>query len=262
MLELLQEIREKSGELFAKLPNEIILNNIFSRIPLKSLSQCRWVCKTWYRLIHHPRFAETHYQSAIQNRCSPCLVLGCPYFGNRLRLIDHQVFDNLETSVIGRDVECFRLRECLRNDSQIIGFVNGLLCLGDDHIHRDPTTYVIYNPITGEYIQIPNNSFILMTLILLLLALLRLLMSIRLFVVATANTRPDEPTSIIAFNVASERFHRFESPPPVTLEYVFRKICLQVIEEQLYFIGEKTLDHFDFDMWVMKDYGVPGSWTK
>ncbi|KAF9608986.1 hypothetical protein IFM89_012325 [Coptis chinensis] len=298
--DLLQELREKSGVFFAKLPRETIFNNIFPRIPLKSLSQCRWVCKTWYRLIRHPRFAQIQYEMAIQNRYSPCLVfsdysLNCCH---EFQFIDHQFFDNhLQTSV----VECFHLNG---PDwyPQIIGFVNGLLCLGEDHSRtQNSTKYVVYNPITGEQTELPRCSCIFMDIDFAAFGydsatneykVIRIRndqYGAEVFTLGTTRWRriqghvptitnncpysllvngnlhwisyePDEPLAIVAFNVASEKFHKFESPPFFMPEFNVKKIRLQVIEEQLCFIFEKTLDQFE--IWVMKDYDMQGSWTK
>ncbi|KAF9609002.1 hypothetical protein IFM89_012341 [Coptis chinensis] len=300
--DLLRELRENSGEFFSKLPSDIILDNIFSSLPLKSLSQCRWVCKTWYRFIHHPRFAQIHYQMAIQNRCSPCLGFFLdPCDDSELRLIDHQVFDNLKTSVVSSDVETYPLVEFGFSDLQIIGVVNGLVCFGEHH-HRSylPRKYIIYNPITGEHFQLPEDTCIFTDIDFAALGfdsaaneykVIRIRDDHRgaeIFTLGTTrwrrvedhvpkiyktqpfsvlvngnlhwiSSKQDGPLSIFAFNVASEKFCEFESPP-FQQEQGRLKGALRVIEELLCFIDMKEFD--EFEMWVMKDYGVQGSWAK
>ncbi|KAF9609010.1 hypothetical protein IFM89_012349 [Coptis chinensis] len=299
--DLLRELQEKSGEFFSKLPSDIILDNIFSSLPLKSLSQCRWVCKTWYRFIHHPRFAQIHYQMAIQNRCSPCLGFFLDPSMNELRLIDHQVFDNLKTSVVSSDVETYPLVEFGFSDLQIIGVVNGLVCFGEHHHHSYlPRKYIIYNPITGEHFQLPEDTCIFTDIDFAALGfdsaaneykVIRIRDDHRgaeIFTLGTTRWRrvedhvpkiqithpfsvlvngnlhwisseQDGPLSIFAFNVASEKFCEFESPP-FQQEQGRPFGDLRVIEELLCFIDMKEFD--EFEMWVMKDYGVQGSWAK
>ncbi|KAF9607366.1 hypothetical protein IFM89_033954 [Coptis chinensis] len=98
---------EEQLQLSGDFPSDVLLG-ILSRLPLKSLSNFRWVCKTWYNAIHHPRFAMKHYVHALQNR-SPCIVIsvdkGVDY------LVDHQVFDNHQVSTVPYSLEfCVSVR--------------------------------------------------------------------------------------------------------------------------------------------------------
>ncbi|KAF9624254.1 hypothetical protein IFM89_009162, partial [Coptis chinensis] len=148
----LRVLQEMSGELFSKLPGGIILN-ILCGIPVKCLSsQCRLACKTWYNFIRHPHFSEVHYRWAIQNCCSPCVVL-C-HGRDDFWLIDHQVFDNLETSAPVRSLEFLKEPE-FEKSLEVIGSFNGLLCLSEDQYRCSyPVFYYICNPITGEHIRL------------------------------------------------------------------------------------------------------------
>ncbi|XP_040369409.1 BTB/POZ domain-containing protein At1g30440-like [Rosa chinensis] len=51
----------------AKLPTDVILFEIFSRLPAKSLIRLRCVCKSWSSLIRHPFFVRTHQKLQTQS---------------------------------------------------------------------------------------------------------------------------------------------------------------------------------------------------
>ncbi|KAF9602566.1 hypothetical protein IFM89_029865 [Coptis chinensis] len=143
---------EEELQVSGDFPSDVLLD-ILSRLPLKSLSNFRWVCKTWYNVIHHPRFAMKHYVHALQNR-SPCIVItvdkGVDY------LVDHQVFDNHQVSTVPYSLELCDSVRLFRY--QVISSVNGLICYCD-YFLCDPCIHESYyscNPITQEHILLPE----------------------------------------------------------------------------------------------------------
>ncbi|KAF9591782.1 hypothetical protein IFM89_007112 [Coptis chinensis] len=281
----------KSGDLFSKLPTNIIQNNIFPRIPLKSLSQCRWVCTTWYNLILHPRFAQIHYHFSIQNNSSPFLILTDTQ-ASHMYVIDSQIFDNFEPA----QVERVALKR-LVNELMVIGYANGLICVAEDFKHcRYTRSYVIYNPITGDHVALPSDTCIFKDVGFIAFGydivnneykVIRVrhhncggevctlgttrwrrlegvvppfFKQFGILVKGNLHWISDELDKIVVFNVALEKFHEIQSPFHMP-EPNIQKISLHAIEERLCLIGEPTLD--TFEIWVMIDYdGLQGYWVK
>ncbi|KAF9608988.1 hypothetical protein IFM89_012327 [Coptis chinensis] len=75
-----------------------------------------------------------------------------------------------------------------------------------------------------------------------------------------------ESFTIVAFDMAAEEIHEIGLPPLLGLDNVVlgRDICyfLGVINERLCLFCDRKLDHSYYEIWVMKEYGVHGSWAK
>ncbi|PIA47848.1 hypothetical protein AQUCO_01400441v1 [Aquilegia coerulea] len=131
---------------------------LLKKLPIKTISQCRWVSKTWYDYILHPLFAQLHHVRAVQNQ-SICAVFRGPR--KLFYLIEHDYFDNFRRHVIAILLKFRELRQTFwahdtYNVYDVVGCINGLICFspeGGDNFWALP--YYICNPITGEYIKIP-----------------------------------------------------------------------------------------------------------
>ncbi|PIA63870.1 hypothetical protein AQUCO_00201297v1 [Aquilegia coerulea] len=122
---IIELLLQMSGK-FSMLPSDIFLN-ILSRVPLKSLSQCRWVSKSWYHLIKHPCFVKNHFEWASKNS-SPCAILSD--WDKEFYLIDHQVFDCLETSATVKKLNFNKFEQVFQAEEfykvfEIVGSING-----------------------------------------------------------------------------------------------------------------------------------------
>ncbi|KAF9612210.1 hypothetical protein IFM89_038632 [Coptis chinensis] len=150
----------KLGEIdvVSKLPLDVVFD-IFARLPLKTISQCRWVCKRWYDVVLHPRFAQVHFAS---NR------LQCFAFRDRYRkfyMIDNECFDNFETQVRAYNLEFNEFKENFKaprfvKQYEVVGSVNGLICFAParENIYQtSKSRYYICNPITGYYLMLPKS---------------------------------------------------------------------------------------------------------
>ncbi|KAF9609005.1 hypothetical protein IFM89_012344 [Coptis chinensis] len=253
-------LQEMSGELFSKLPGDIIVN-ILCRIPVKSLSsQCRMVCKTWYDLIGHPHFAEFHYRWAIQNCCSPCVVLCDGMSG--FWFIDHQVFDNLETSAPVHSLEFLKepefektlqaprgARELFHVEVSAFGFDSTTNEYKVIRFHYDQDQGEVYTLGSSRWRRInygvPYETF---------RHPFGMLVSNHLHWISSGD---GVPLTIVAFDMAAEEVHQIEPPPLVSTDI---NSSLGVIEERLCFF-RKLGDNY-FEIWVMKDYGEQGYWAK
>ncbi|XP_057963486.1 F-box protein At3g07870-like isoform X2 [Malania oleifera] len=149
----------------------------------------RCVCRTWLNLLLDPQFAKLHF-----DRAPLCTLLRPIFhepFSQNLYLIElkgNPAFDiggrriarEVSDCTCGDDVchtNCdvhFKMKlntifrvpklesevqhsseefEIVDTELNMVNSCNGLLCLGEPH---DGDSAVIYNPITGEYIRLPN----------------------------------------------------------------------------------------------------------
>ncbi|KAL5702154.1 hypothetical protein ACHQM5_027403 [Ranunculus cassubicifolius] len=127
----------------SELPMEIFFD-ILSRVPIKSISQCRWVCKAWLYSIHHPLFIEMQHRRAMESN-SHFIIVDEPRGTDSYYLIDHEGFK-------ANAPEITKLRDLPRLSHYILFMdsCNGLL------FFQEPP-YLITNPITGEWILPPTS---------------------------------------------------------------------------------------------------------
>ncbi|KAI9114878.1 hypothetical protein K1719_013891 [Acacia pycnantha] len=234
------------------LPPNIIID-ILSRLPIKSILSCRRVCKSWLRLISHPRFVELQ----LARSSTSILIKTIPSLSESRKIILTHVDQR------GRDPYRFdklMLTPKINLPCSKFGLVNscnGLLCLSG--FEKDDPIWVC-NPILGEYVTIPSasegrnlGSFTGVG-----------------FCAATNRYKIRElgkalggsSEYIYSFNFETEEFGSV--PPPPCLDGAKRRISndlkLGILEGCLFVcvFGDSR----KFDIWVMKDYGAKESWTK
>ena len=130
------------------LPFELI-EDILSRLPVKTLLRLRCVCKSWKSLISDPRFVERHLRmsNADPNFTHHRIILCSftPNFAIRTCSV-HSLFNNIPTSAI-------ELKYPLKLPDwypQLVGSCDGLLCFatGEDRI-------LLWNPSTRIFKESP-----------------------------------------------------------------------------------------------------------
>ncbi|CAL8083372.1 unnamed protein product [Prunus armeniaca] len=127
-----------------QLPSHL-LGEIFNKIQIKTLVQCRFVCKFWHRLLSDPEFTEQLFSRRT------CLLLrGC---GS-----DHLA--TLKNDSLGpNDVALKLLKDTivLPKEVNIVSSCNGLLCFYKVDSWNPPYGRLyISNPITGESLALPS----------------------------------------------------------------------------------------------------------
>lgn len=185
---------EELGPSFAELPLAIT-SNILLQLPIKSILICRCVCRTWNEVISDPRFAQLHFERAPT---SVLIRTNDPKRVSRtLHLLEYdpQKFDDEEDRFCSceddflkpeckyhmklelkfklplRDAKLVlskidgaknpnrqrRYIACKPKDDKfdVVNSCNGILCLRGPRIN-DP--FFVCNPITGEYIKLPEAS--------------------------------------------------------------------------------------------------------
>ncbi|CAN1129213.1 F-box protein At3g07870 [Linum perenne] len=144
-----------------------LLMEILSRLPMKNLSHCRCVSKTWLRLIGNPEFIKLY-----SSRSSTTGILMRSVYGNsNRRMIKHQLsmVEEQATDIGFQVVERMsfpRLVNLPNAEFEIVGSCHGLICLYQEILeHEDDTEdiewdYVyVCNPILREFITIPVDRY-------------------------------------------------------------------------------------------------------
>lgn len=135
------------------LPREIVAD-ILSRIPVKTIVHCRCVCKRWRNILSEPYFVNLHL-----SRSPAGLII---HQGVAQLKIDILKLGELDDKPDQHDIHHdplmrFDLGLCSKDSRMwLSGSVNGLICLRN---YSDDTT-CICNPITREYILLPNQTYI------------------------------------------------------------------------------------------------------
>lgn len=140
-----------SGSSTMNLPEEIMAE-ILSRNPIKTIVHCRCVCKRWRNILAAPYFANLHL-----SRSPAGLII---HEGHHRRDTDILKLGELDDKPEQHDIHHdplmkFDLRHGYKKSAMwLSGSINGLICLGS------ATATCICNPITREYILIPDQKFI------------------------------------------------------------------------------------------------------
>ncbi|KAF9600702.1 hypothetical protein IFM89_011373 [Coptis chinensis] len=134
-----------------QLYREIMLE-IFSRLPIQALSQCKLVCKPWYAywrsFVTNPHFINLHHSRINQHDPSYLILLDR---SSNLYIVDHQShtssFKAVETKV-----------NSLPDRIKLVGSSNGLLCICSFPSYGN---FYICNPISQtEVLEIPKADVV------------------------------------------------------------------------------------------------------
>ncbi|KAJ4730158.1 F-box protein [Melia azedarach] len=131
------------------LPREIVLD-IFSRLPISSLVQFKFVCRAWRTLAQDPLLAIANLHITSKAEKNPCLILHSDFpIRNQLSFID------LSMSHKDNKVRKFQIPfHAKMPEFDAVGSCNGLLCLSDS-LYND--ALYVYNPFTRDYLELPKS---------------------------------------------------------------------------------------------------------
>ncbi|XP_071715510.1 F-box protein At3g07870-like [Rutidosis leptorrhynchoides] len=132
---------------FDILPRDVLLD-ILTRLPISSLIQFRFVCKSCDMLSRDPELPRMHHQ--VADRADPILVFHCDYpIRNQLYFVgyggDHsgnKIVRKISTPFCGSMPEF-----------NVMGSCNGLLCLSDS-LYGEPV--YLFNPFTRNHLELPK----------------------------------------------------------------------------------------------------------
>ncbi|KAF5948603.1 hypothetical protein HYC85_014560 [Camellia sinensis] len=130
------------------LPREIALD-ILSRLPISSLLQLRFSCRSWQILSQDPHLPQLQFSRTAKK--NPCLIFHCEYpLRNQLHFVEFSDQDQ-ENGIVRKIQTPF----CsVMPEFNVIASCNGLLCLSDS-LYSDPI--YVYNPFTRENRELPKS---------------------------------------------------------------------------------------------------------
>ncbi|KAL5581728.1 hypothetical protein UlMin_014170 [Ulmus minor] len=130
------------------LPREIVFD-ILSKLPISSLVQFKYVCRSWRFLAQDPHLVEFYNTRSVEN--NPCLIFHCDFpIRNQLYFVDFDANNN-EKEVVKKIQTPF----CASMpEFDVVGSCNGLLCLSDS-LYND--ALYVYNPFNRDYRELPKT---------------------------------------------------------------------------------------------------------
>nr|XP_011460736.1 PREDICTED: F-box/kelch-repeat protein At3g23880-like [Fragaria vesca subsp. vesca] len=167
---------------------EDIIQEIFLKLPIKSLLRCTTVCKSWLSLIKSSSFIDTHLRNQNYLPYSPSLFAPCDMFyycgqhdillwnNKALRCLDWynitRAFNKLELlhpkeAEYSYDVYDYKKKKVHWFD--VVGTCNGILCLTGFRFDkyqrrradvREAITAIIWNPSIKRFVIIPSGFFV------------------------------------------------------------------------------------------------------
>ncbi|KAK3024930.1 hypothetical protein RJ639_043245 [Escallonia herrerae] len=146
-----KEEEDKGGDqpiTLPDLPGDLVESEIISRLPARSLSRFRCVCKLWRSRLGDPAFLKTtryvRHKAVIQS------------LSDRFYSIDYEASD---WNAVPLDFPYQELRGHPRDfeNVRLIGSHNGWVCV-DIGRNSSDSAILVWNPLTGEYKNIPDSS--------------------------------------------------------------------------------------------------------
>ncbi|KAM7497904.1 hypothetical protein LguiA_022318 [Lonicera macranthoides] len=134
------------------LPSEPWIEEILTRLPIKTLLRCTSVWKSWYSLITSPNFITLRLNRTTSNKNTRLLVKNYNDIDHYSVHADDETFDKCEKLNF-----TLRSRNCYFN---IVGTCNGLVCLSDDVVgYLD--IMILWNPSIQKSVDLlyPNVRF-------------------------------------------------------------------------------------------------------
>ncbi|XP_047337833.1 F-box/kelch-repeat protein At3g23880-like [Impatiens glandulifera] len=139
--------------LAVSLPEEII-SDILIKLPVKSLSRFKSVCKSWRILISDPAFVKAHLKGNMQNKdhASHKLIMKTALLHFDVKFCSMSSVMNGESSITGLNYPWVNPHRSVR----IIGSVNGLVCLVCQSLLSGEASLYVWNPCTGKAKRLPS----------------------------------------------------------------------------------------------------------
>ncbi|MCL7035274.1 hypothetical protein MKW94_022325 [Papaver nudicaule] len=163
--------KKKNSGHIKDLPDDILVD-ILSRLPVESVLECKLVCKKLQKLLHGKRsfFTDIHVSRQLNllhgggdaDKLDMGLLFGCTTDVSWHGSLFYGGLYNNKISM-GDTHEFKKTLKKVRHPSMhhklphqyLVGSFNGLVCLGRYH-HQCVDPIYIYNPATGEYVNLPK----------------------------------------------------------------------------------------------------------
>lgn len=135
-----------NSDFFRYLPPEITMD-IILKLPIESILSCKFVCKSWIKVVESPEFSKLHFPKSVPG----LVVFQGTDLPNPYKILEF-------TDEIGPQNYAHYCKAVLGfpfpHHAQIHSSVNGLLFMYDQDLWK-PEDLFICNPITRDYIELP-----------------------------------------------------------------------------------------------------------
>ncbi|XVE81976.1 hypothetical protein DITRI_Ditri15bG0109800 [Diplodiscus trichospermus] len=121
--------------------NQDIIEDILSRLPVKSLLRFKCVSRSWNALISSPSFARLHFERASGTKILTSTPSG-------LKLLEYE-------TCFGGEIRLDFPPRKQDNRVRIMGSCHGLVAVALESNHG----FFIWNPLTGDYKELPDPCF-------------------------------------------------------------------------------------------------------
>ncbi|XP_073272719.1 F-box/kelch-repeat protein At3g23880-like isoform X1 [Primulina huaijiensis] len=147
-----QKSTRQSANPWTNLPQEII-TEVFLRFPVKSLLRFRCVSKSWHSVISSPQFRKTHLEISTKNNIyshknlifgsgpPPTVFYTCSLYP---KVDEDHYMDTVSFDYPLSDPD---------DEIRIVGSCNGLICVA-----LDPSNVILWNPATRKYRELPVSG--------------------------------------------------------------------------------------------------------
>ncbi|EFH62827.1 hypothetical protein ARALYDRAFT_315251 [Arabidopsis lyrata subsp. lyrata] len=140
---------DEETEYFDAIHVDLFTSTILSKLPVKSLAQCRCVSKLWSSIIRRPYY---NMLFPIKSPDPPRILWSIGNAGGLFFYSSPQPCNPDENTSLVATLHHWTSGKCLTISSPPIG---GLLCI-EYHIKNSSGVEVISNPITGEFLALPK----------------------------------------------------------------------------------------------------------
>ncbi|XP_071731224.1 F-box/kelch-repeat protein At3g06240-like [Rutidosis leptorrhynchoides] len=276
------------------LPPDLI-EAIIPFLPSKSLGRFKSVSKRWYSLISSPEFIKTHVRNYTKNNPNPNPTHLVLLSDSDVYSVDIKQL-NTQPTPATLTAKRLNFQEPL---FEILGSCNGLLLANDKHRNLyivNPSTRKSLKVPTGKHIGTYGFGYDFSTDDYKVISISRMgisdsdrdtkFVSVYSLRYNSWNMLPNFPykhnnygpgvllnnnlhwvvrnksstLTIAAFSLASEEFHEIEFPDLINYIQGFRATCCKLCAFGGKLVVGLQFDEFEFESWVMEEYGVPKSW--
>ncbi|XP_074319826.1 putative F-box/LRR-repeat/kelch-repeat protein At1g11620 [Silene latifolia] len=150
-LQLDDPINEKDEKFLHKLdlPHDLITQYIITRLPIKSLLQCKSISKQWYSTLSSPYFGNTHFNfSPFYQSFNPIIHNLLIQSGNDYFIYTYNECDFVDECNKGLFKLDVNFDDLPKDKILVIGSCNGLLCL-----YCSLGYLIIWNPIINQWVK-------------------------------------------------------------------------------------------------------------
>ncbi|XP_058726920.1 F-box/kelch-repeat protein At3g23880-like [Vicia villosa] len=290
---LLRDMLEVATIPFPVLP-EVLICEILLRLPVRSLLQCKCVCKSWKILISDSEFIKNHFRISTSDPTMTNQQLVFSFRKQPGKIVSYALKPLLENTATSIKLGTYLFRE--ETYSNIIGSCNGLLCLLDNFSRCyvrlcNPSLGLISNrssiPVSEDwyivhygfgYDQV-NDKYKVLLVVQIKGHIFTKIHTFGYddgwktisnfpcdldthygkFVSGTMNWLVSNKNTFLSLHVENETYIELLLPQNNVNKKMYSYRALSVLNNCLC-VSES--DNFHWVLWVMKEYGIVESWTK